>query len=106
MPRSQPDHLVDALTAAAYVTHVTGRHCAPGTIWSWASRGHIGRHGRGRYDIREIDTWIRTNDGSMTSLDVEDEDREVDTDGPWREREPTGRARLRMEAFGPRSKPE
>lgn len=65
MPRSEPDHLVDALTAAAYVEHVRGSHCAPGTIWSWASRGHIGRYGRGRYDIREIDHWLRTQGGAM-----------------------------------------
>lgn len=59
MPRNEPDHLVDAPTAAAYVAHLRGRPCAPGTIWSWATRGHIHRYGRGRYDIREIDTWTR-----------------------------------------------
>lgn len=59
MPRSDPDWLVDAPTAAAYVSHLRGRHCAPGTIWSWATRGHIHRIARGRYDIREIDTWTR-----------------------------------------------
>lgn len=55
----EPDWLVDAPTAAAYVAHLRGRHCAPGTIWSWATRGHITRPTRGRYDIREIDTHVR-----------------------------------------------
>lgn len=59
MPRSNPDHLVDAQAAAHYVAHLRGRPCAPGTIWSWATRGHITRHGRGRYDIREIEAWTR-----------------------------------------------
>lgn len=59
MPRSEPDHLVDAATAALHVTHLRGRPCAPGTIWSWATRGHITRHSRGRYDIREIEHWTR-----------------------------------------------
>jgi hypothetical protein len=59
MPRSEPDHLVDAATAAHYVAHLRHRPCAPGTIWSWASRGHIRRYGRGRYDIREIEAWTR-----------------------------------------------
>lgn len=58
-----PGYLVDALAAAAYVTHLQGRHCAPGTIWSWACRGHIQRHGRGRYDIREIHAWVTRDPG-------------------------------------------
>jgi hypothetical protein len=59
MPRSEPDHLVTAADAALRVTQLTGEPCAPGTIRSWASRGHIGRHGRrGRntlYDILEVE---------------------------------------------------
>lgn len=55
----EPDYLVDAPTAAAYVAHLRGKPCAPGTIWSWATRGHIHRLARGRYDIREIDTHTR-----------------------------------------------
>ncbi|MEU7904127.1 hypothetical protein [Actinoplanes sp. NPDC049118] len=62
MPRSNPDHLVDARDAAAYVARLRGRPCAPGTIRSAASRHHIGRHGRrGRctlYDLREIHRWV------------------------------------------------
>lgn len=62
MPRSEPDHLATAVDAAAYVAKVTGQPCAVGTIWSWATRGHIRRHGRrGRatlYDLREIDAWV------------------------------------------------
>lgn len=60
--RNQPDYLVDARTAAAYVTHLQGGHCAPGTIWSWATRGHIRRHGRGRYDLREIHRHVTGED--------------------------------------------
>lgn len=49
---------VDTATAAAYVARITGRPCAPGTIRSCASRGHIRRAGRrGRntlYDLREL----------------------------------------------------
>lgn len=55
----EPDYLVDAPTAAAYVAHLRQRPCAPGTIWSWATRGHIHRTSRGRYDIREIDAHTR-----------------------------------------------
>jgi hypothetical protein len=58
MPPEQPT-LVDAATAAAYVAHLRGKPCKPGTIWAWASRGHIQRHGRGRYDLHEIDAWTR-----------------------------------------------
>ena len=71
MPRSQPDHLVDVHAAAAYVTKLTGRPCAVGTIRSWASRGHIGRHGRdGRnalYDTREIQHWATGTDPDQDS---------------------------------------
>ena len=60
MPRSEPDQLVDAAAAAAYVTKVTGRSCVPATIRQWATRGHVTRQGqRGRntlYDLREIHT--------------------------------------------------
>jgi hypothetical protein len=59
MPRSEPDHLVDAAAAARLVASIRHQPCAPGTIWSWASRGHIRRYGRGRYDVREIEAWTR-----------------------------------------------
>ncbi|AGL19512.1 hypothetical protein [Actinoplanes sp. N902-109] len=68
MPRSEPDHLVDAATAAAYVAHLRGKPCAEGTIRSAASRGFIGRHGRrGRatvYDLHEIHLWVTGKDVS------------------------------------------
>ncbi len=62
MPHSEPDYLVDGQTAAAYVTRLQGQPCSPGTIWSWATRGHIHRHGRGRYDIREIHRHVTGED--------------------------------------------
>lgn len=62
----QPDHLVTATDAAAYITHLTRKPCAEGTIRSAATRGHIGRHGRrGRntlYDLREIHRWVTGED--------------------------------------------
>jgi hypothetical protein len=42
MPRDEPDHLVDVNDAAAYVARLRGEPCAVGTIWSAATRGHIG----------------------------------------------------------------
>lgn len=58
MPTSTESAPVDTNTAAAYVAHITGRPCAPGTIRSCASRGHIHRIGRrGRsttYSLREL----------------------------------------------------
>lgn len=69
MPRSNPDYLATANDAAAYVTKVTGRSCAPVTIRQWARRGHIQRHGRqGRntlYDLREIHTRITGEDPGL-----------------------------------------
>ncbi len=69
MPRSQPDHLVDAKDAAAYIARLTGKPCAAGTIRSAATRGHIGRHGRrGRntlYDLREIHRWVTGEDPGL-----------------------------------------
>jgi hypothetical protein len=63
----QPDLLlVDAHTAAAYVAHLRGKPCAPGTIWAWASRGHIQRHGRGRYDLHEIHHWVTGNNPAVS----------------------------------------
>lgn len=62
MPRSEPDNLVTAAEAAVRVAQLTGEPCAVGTIWSWATRGHIRRRGRrGRatlYDLREVDAWV------------------------------------------------
>lgn len=64
--RPDPDHLVDAHDAAAYVARIRKRPCAAGTIRSAASRGHIGRHGRrGRstlYDLRELHRWATGED--------------------------------------------
>ena len=66
MPPDEPDHLVDVHDAANYVARLRGQPCAPGTIRSWASRGHIGRHGRRRgrtmYDLRELHRWATSED--------------------------------------------
>jgi hypothetical protein len=63
MPRSSPDYLIDVHDAAAYASNVTGQPVAAGTVRSWATRRHIGRHGRrGRstlYDVREIHAYLR-----------------------------------------------
>jgi hypothetical protein len=65
--------LVDVATAAAYVARLKGRPCAPGTIRSWASRGHITRHGHaGRntlYSLRELHKRATGNDPYQTEVD-------------------------------------
>ena len=50
------DPPVDAVTAAAYIRHLTGRPCSPITIRYWAHRGWIHRVGRrGRCTLYDLD---------------------------------------------------
>ena len=67
--------LVDATVAALHLRLAYGCELAPATIRSWAKRGHITRHGSGRwgahFDLNEVDSYAqrRLDSGTLAADD-------------------------------------